>query len=256
MNLNGSITYKYEKGTSVNLKNIRVIYAGEMLLQTETSVIKICANCYHNAEKQFFAVESIGSKESIPFWIYFDTKGVVNFRMNRDIIKSLELFSVYKFIQSLNQSDCSVKIKKGLGFDELFIFSINEKIKKDGDYDLLETFAIVESRFGEVLSEKGIILSLPEKYSLEDKKAICKLGLTLKDMEFQLGFQNEEDYKNINRPGFVFDFDQDWRRYVIFQGKKLTLVANGSGEFIRFDDQKQSAVFKMTKPKYIYLEVD
>ena len=163
MNLNGSITYKYEKGTSVNLKNIRVIYAGEMLLQTETSVIKICANCYHNAEKQFFAVESIGSKESIPFWIYFDTKGVVNFRMNRDIIKSLELFSVYKFIQSLNQSDCSVKIKKGLGFDELFIFSINEKIKKDGDYDLLETFAIVESRFGVVLSEKGIILSLPEK---------------------------------------------------------------------------------------------
>ena len=82
------------------------------------------------------------------------------------------------------------------------------------------------------------------------------MGLTLKDMEFQLGFQNEEDYKNINRPGFVFDFDQDWRRYVIFQGKKLTLVANGSGEFIRFDDQKQSAVFKMTKPKYIYLEVD
>jgi hypothetical protein len=44
--------------------------------------------------------------------------------------------------------------------------------------------------------------------------------------------------------------------FVIFQGKKLTLVANGGGEFIRFDDQKQSAVFKLTKQKYIYLEVD
>lgn len=226
------------------------------MLQTFTSSLQLNADYFYSVESNSTVVESIFSKDIAPFWFHINTNGKFSFQINRNEIKSpVKLFSIYEFLESLNSQELSVKIKKGYGFKEIFTFTINGKISSEKDYDLLKCFADVESAFSKTLLENNIELDLPERYDDKDRKAICILGLTLKNMEFYPSFQDKNDYETTKRLKPAGRMDNLYKS-VTFQNKKLTIFAGGYGEFVSFKDEIMASCFKIQKPEYIYLNVE